>query len=171
MGSLRVSALAKKMRAHAREKGYSITKNMELADALIAHSGGCFLLPSEGKAKQVLLIDPPFWPGRHPLRGLIPKIRREQKNFEWMIRSLYDFGYFMLKIPHWFRMDRAIRRGEIKHPHDARVVLVRNKEDDFTHPTEVIDYAIRRCWTLCSMVGQHDDLWIGPAKYLDLLDN
>ena len=53
--------------------GYIAEADAAQADIIIAHSAGCFYLPKVRPQQQVVLIGPPYWPGRSVLSSFIRK--------------------------------------------------------------------------------------------------
>lgn len=60
------------LRALARA-GHTITDDPYQADVVIAHSGGCFIVPNDLPAKQIIMIGLTYWPGRSIVRSLLEK--------------------------------------------------------------------------------------------------
>ena len=161
----RVSA---KMRRELTERGYGLVKDPGKADVIVAHSGGCFMLPPEHKARLVLLIDPPMWTGRGPLRGLPAKVRQETKDEYWYRKTALNVWYFTRRPLKWMKMGGHIRNGAL-NTRNARVMMIRNQEDSFTNPSDALTCVSDNGWSICSVAGGHDDLWSNPKRYVDVL--
>lgn len=54
----------KRLRREIQKAGYAVTKNASAADIILAHSAGCFWLPSAPARQKLLLVDPPYWPAK-----------------------------------------------------------------------------------------------------------
>src|SRR5690349_1106305 len=99
----------KKLRQEISNAGFEIIKQPEKADIIIAHSGGCFMLPQQSRAHLVLLVGLPYWPGKHPVRSLRQKIKDETKNGWWLKKTYFNAYYFLTRPRRWFMMWRAWR--------------------------------------------------------------
>ena len=161
-------SVSKRMRKELSAKGFTLSSDPKDADIIMAHSGGSFMLPAKHQARLVVLINPPMWLGRSPLRGLTPKVKQETKNSYWYRKSWFNFLYLFSRPASWARMSKSIKRG-IFHTGDARTVIIRNRHDTFAHPEDVLACSSVSGWMVCSLDGSHDDLWEHPSPYVDLI--
>lgn len=160
---------ARRMIKLLKQNGFSITRRLAEADIIIAHSGGCFLLPAHGRANIVLLVDIPYWPDKHISKGLKEKLALEIKNQFWLKKSSLNALYFIAWPMRWYRMWRAWNNMNIPSGEYASIVAVRNESDTFMHPVEGEVLAKKHGWETKIISGQHDDLWENPEHYVAIL--
>lgn len=55
------------------EAGHTSVSDPYAADVVIGHSGGCYLVPTDLPARQVIFIGLTHWPGKSIVRALIEK--------------------------------------------------------------------------------------------------
>jgi len=51
------------LRKALERAGYKVVPSAQ-ADIILTHSAGCFELPAPRKGQVVVMVDPPYWPGR-----------------------------------------------------------------------------------------------------------
>lgn len=153
-----------------KEQGFTITRKLSNADIIIAHSGGCFLIPENGKANFVMLIDLPYWPDKHLGLGLKEKLELEIKDMLWFKKSTVNLLYFIAWPTRWYRMWKGWKNMRIPNTANyASVLAVRNEKDTFMHPVEGEMLAAKHGWETKILSGQHDDLWENPQHYINIL--
>ena len=146
---------------------YEIINNPQEADIIIAHSGGCYMLPEKSRANLVLLVGLPYWPGRHPLESLKYKLREESKDWWWVRKTFFNTYYFFRHPLRWIKMWRAWKRFIFPPPTESmNIIVIRNELDHFMHPVKGALLATERGWHLDKVSGHHDDLWINPESYV-----
>lgn len=165
---------AKYLRSQLRSEGFKLVKNSAEADVIIAHSGGIFLLPKHLRAELVILVGIPYWPEKHPSRSLRDKIRLELKNLNglryFLRKSLLNCIYFIIRPLHHFKIWRSWKRELYPFPHNEEsFIAVRNKDDTFSKQNEVTELAANKSWNVVSLDGFHDDIWLNPDKYIQLI--
>lgn len=159
----------KKLRQELRQLGFSITKKPAEADIIIAHSGGCYMLPKQSQAKIVLLIGLPYNKTLHPSKSLLKKVRHDSKDYWWYKNLLFNSLYLFTHPIKWFRMWLVWKQSFIPGIETKQVIAVRNNDDPFVHPTDIVDLASDKGWRLKNLPGTHDDIWRNPQPYLDTL--
>lgn len=152
--------------------GYRTTRNPYEADIIIAHSGGCFLVPNDLPAQQVIMIGLTHWPGKSIVRALIEKnwadfrLHRRARNIRtWLHKFSWNLLYFW-NMPHNVAMLRGRRRGDFwqaKH-----VALIRNKEDSFCTP-DIKSLPFVHAPKFVELPGQHDDIWLHSERYTNII--
>ena len=158
------------MRKALRGHGFKVVKAPSEASVLLAHSGGCYMLPQSHNAKLVVLVDPPMWLDRKPLKGLPAKLRNEDRTAYWYKKTAFNLWYLASRPARWFRMGRFIKLDAI-NTLNAKTVVIRIKDDSFAHPEHVLARVSECEWTVCSLEGGHDDLWERPDRYVKLIDS
>lgn len=159
----------KLLRRELNTQGFSVTSDIASADILIAHSGGCYLLPENGKANLVLLVGIPWHPTEHPLRGLMRKVQYEVKDLWWYKKTFFNIWYLLTRPLRWVRMYHAWKSKRLPSTSESIVLAVRNKNDHFMHPVDSAALATSRGWKMENLTGHHDDLWINPKPYVELI--
>jgi hypothetical protein len=156
----------KRLRRALIEASYEITTNPETADVIIAHSGGCFMLPRKTTAKLVILVGLPYWPDKHPLQGTREKIKLESKDFWWYKKSLFNAYYLISKPVYSIKMNKERKKLTLPKYQEATVLLLRNEHDTYMHSGKSQLLAEEKNWKFKQLKGQHDDLWLNPAFYI-----
>ena len=164
----------KKLATHLKAEGFNIINDVKTADVILAHSLGCYMLPANVKAKKIVLIGIPYWPGRSIVDSLIHNLRLEAKQRRgftwWLNRSIHAAFYILLRSPYTIKGLR--KRSKLKFnlpPKNTDVVLIRNELDGFCHPD--IQKLIPKLskYSLKQLPGGHEDWWINPKTYVDIL--
>ncbi len=166
---------ARKLISELRASGFSVTRDLAVADILIAHSGGILILPKRTKAKLILLVGVPYFPGKHPAKSMLDKIRLEFKASDNRRSSLLSKNclhaiYFLLKPKRHYKIWRQWRLEAYPNNSDVTYIAVRNSDDTFSDADSINLLASNKNWQIVSFGGEHDDLWINPAKYIELIN-
>lgn len=164
--------LAKRMLQTLRDAGFTIVHDPHQADIVLAHSGGCFLVPEDLPARQIVMIGLTHWPGHSIIGALIKKNwrdfrfhRSEQKVATWIHKFSWNLIYFW-NMPTNFRMLVGRRQGHFWHVRN--LVLIRNREDTFCTP-HVTDLPFVHDPQYIELPDQHDDLWLHPERYVAII--
>ncbi len=161
----------KQLRKSLHDAGFTITKRCEDANILIAHSGGCFMLPNTLDAKLVLLVGLPYWPGKRLIKSVRSKLKDEPKNLWWIKKIIVNTGYIFIKPKRWYKMWLAWKSKNILGHVAPKVVIIRNDNDHFLHPEEMHKIATLNNWFIKLLPGQHDDIWTNPSPYVKLVSD
>ncbi len=161
----------KKLRRALQQAGYTATKSLAKADVIIAHSGGCFMVPDNTTAQVIMLVGVPYWPSRHPLKSLLHKVSKEKKDWRWIKKTSFNTFYQLAHSWRWVQMYKAWKRLKLPLSSSASVVAIRNNHDVFSHPEALNDLANQHGWKLIGFDGTHDDIWLNPQPYVDFLLN
>jgi hypothetical protein len=155
-----------------RDAGHEIVDNPHQADVVFAHSGGCFLVPSDLPAKQIIMIGFTHWPGKSILRALIQKNwndfhahRHERSAGAWAGKVKWNLVYFW-RMGRNIAMLRERKRGEFWQV--ERLTLVRNEEDSFCTP-DLASLPFTHAPYTVELPGQHDDCWLHPERYISVI--
>jgi hypothetical protein len=160
---------------HILESGnFRVTRDVRRADIIIAHSGGCFVVPENNHAKLVLLIGLPCWPGKSTAKALRQKVWLDiithQRNgllAEWLQKTGWHSWYFW-NMANNRRMLRGMRAEAHRTATDA--VLVRNQNDVQCTP-DPRQLHFNYSPPLLSLPGQHDDCWLHPEPYIAIIQS
>ena len=165
--------MGKKLRLSLEKAGYSMTSDPRRADIIFAHSGGCFLIPTDNHASLVMLVGLPYWPHRPWFIATVVKVWREfkaYKNRHHMRQWLRKWAYHVL---YAFRLPSAVRMGLNMSPSNTwnslqPQVIVRNHQEAYCNPS-VAGVAFRGPRTFISLPGEHDDCWDNPEPYIGII--
>lgn len=160
-----------------QSNGFVVSDNSSNADIIVAHSTGCYGLPTDLKARLVMLMNPPYWPDKSILERLLKKkghdtklAHREHGKRYVFLKTLWEGVYIVtrprytvLAIKHHRKLDF------LEHLEDKKVVLVRNENDYFCSPG--IESAVKKYPNVryIQLPGAHDDYYTNPKPYIDLL--
>lgn len=155
--------------AELETAGFSTAQDPTESDVIIAHSGGCFMLPDDLLAKLILLIDIPNWPEKHPIIGTRDKIKLETKNWWWATKTFYNSAYLLTKPMKWHAMNKNWKVGKLPSDEKSSIILLRNDQDTYMHHHESSKLSQQKGWKYLQIPGQHDDIWENPKPYVDLI--
>ncbi len=142
------------------------------AEVIIGHSGGCHLLGDQSKAQLILLVGMPHWPGKRLSRRLVKKVTRDNRDWWTLKKLIFNIYYFFRYLPHWIRTYKAYAAFILPETSDeTAVIAVRNKHDYFADPIAVEELAQARGWKFQAFESHHDDLWVNPEPYVQLIDD
>jgi len=138
------------------------------ATVLIAHSIGSYLIQPTDKNKIILLIGPPYWPGKSITRMLLQKVWQDRDNLSfiyWLNKLLWNSVYIVskpiLSIKSWEALHIPDPFAEVSE----RAIVIQNDKDVFVHPQLKNHIKQKRV----PLSGQHDDCWHNPEPYIKLI--
>ena len=154
-----------------------VISDKRAADIIIAHSVGTYDIPSGIHAELIMLIDPPYWPGKSIISRLFKKehadtktVRQLYGNKYWLAKKFWEGVYIILKPSYSFLAPRQVPISELlAHMAGRKVLVVRNKVDAFLTPdirNQLQDYENVK---YIELPGEHDDYYTNPQPYVDLL--
>ncbi len=156
--------------------GYTLSSDPSSADAIIAHSGGCYLIPKDLRAEKIILIGIPYWPGKSIARGTVQKTRHDAKHsFRaryrrwWTYKTAWN-SLYIFQLHRAFNMLRGRAAGNIWRLPAQKTIVIRNEEDTFCMP-DLQQLPFMKQPVLLTWSGGHDDCWIHPQKYVELLQS
>jgi hypothetical protein len=155
------------------QAGIQLTDNPETADIILAHSGGCLLVPATHQARLVIMVGFPYWPGHNWLSATCGKVwqdyqlnRRRGTLAQWLHNCAYHCRY-ALRLRSAWNMFKNLKPDSPWNSH-GRQVFVRNRHDTYCMP-DIHRLPFRGPRTFLSFSGQHDDCWDNPEPYIQLL--
>jgi len=168
---------SKKLRSALITAGYALESDVSKADIIIAHSGGCFYVPEATQGQKVILVGPPYWPGKSPLKSMLEKVyfdmkyRTSERNYVYFIqKTFWNIVYLLADIPRAVSISKAVRLKKlVKQFNKSSCTVVRNQDDAWCTPhiqTELNNESA----TFHELPGEHDDCWIHPDKYIEILN-
>lgn len=165
-----------RLRRALTAKGFTITKNPATADVLIAHSGGCFVVPENHNAKLILLIGLPYWPGKSLLQCILQKNKMalataiREKQLGAFLRKLPWHALYMANMLRNLQMLGGHKSGVAWHTDSPKTILIRNRYD--ANCTDCpTDLKFQHDVTLLSMPYEHDDCWDHPELYAGVVQS
>ena len=168
---------SKRLRKNLLRNGFQIAKNAASADIVITHSFGCYLAPEKLNAKLVVLINPAYWPRRSLATSTIKKQKEDLLNTHrhsgliwWASKLLYN-GWYILSRPlvSYYVATRHDVKNIPRPKLGRRVLIIRNLMDTFCPPNIKELLKDTGDYTLVKLPGGHDDCWMSPGPYVDLL--
>jgi hypothetical protein len=161
-----------------QQAGYKIVRDSEEADIIIAHSAGCFWLPQGPTHQRLLLIDPPYWPGRSVRQRTLSRLK-SNANFRahgysfvwWLWRNLWGAYTAARELNHTRDILRHVRVFDLDATLTNHVaILVRNHHDDWL--TSDLEPLAQRHpqLTIVQLPGDHEDCMHHPQAYIKLLE-
>lgn len=168
-------AHARRLRRALEDKGWQLIADPASADAIIAHSGGIYLLPAGMRARQLLIVAPAcLRPGQLPgtlTRKIISDARQcfAQGEYRFLAYKLFwNSVYAVAGIRRNLRMLRGLRRyaGAMPPLPDSTITIIVNQDDPFRHYGVVAGGSVHAPEIRS---GSHDDLWLHPANYISVL--
>lgn len=154
----------------ASKNNYGIVSDHEKADIVIAHSAGCYDLPNNLNSKMIILIGPPTLSvdTRTVLTQILKKLAYEYKQIGltgFFIKNLPNVLY-ALNLPRNLRLRTKTLARNIP---SKNVIIIRNQLDPFNDPHLLQHNAIDI--NKISLPGSHDDIWLNPEPYLDIIES
>ncbi|HEX8182123.1 MAG TPA: hypothetical protein VF575_00810 [Candidatus Saccharimonadales bacterium] len=172
-GSWHTNRLARELTTH----GYRPVQDASIADIVVTHSAGCFFLPNTRHNKLLILIDPPYWPGRSNIVRICQKtwwdfvahIRRRKVGF-YLHKTAWNWVYILANIA------RVVKIGQLARKHNFHealahetVAIIRNDHDAWFMPNAAEALPTNETFTFYRLPGEHDDCWLYTREHADLI--
>jgi hypothetical protein len=155
---------------------FTLEHDSREADIIIAHSSGCYSLPELSQARLVVILDPPYWPGRsiarralkHVVFDAVRQIRRYGIIF-WLRLRAWNIFYLIIEPWRHVKIWRSLRQTfKLSSTADISIV-VRDKKDAYCGPAiDVLasnyDVPVVEAETF------HEDCWRFPDKYIEIME-
>ncbi len=166
----------KNLFSRALDKGLQLTEDAASADVLVAHSAGCYALPGRSRAKLILLIGLPYWPGRPLISSIIHNALLDMPMqvsswgvLFWLKLRLHNWVYGFAHPVHHIKIWRSSRKALDLASAGAKVVVIRNEQDVFCGPeTEKYLEKFNKVEYI-QLPGLHEDCWRFPEQYVTLI--
>ncbi|HUS26713.1 MAG TPA: hypothetical protein VMY99_05190 [Nevskiaceae bacterium] len=153
--------------------GFELTRSMQEADIILAHSGGCFVLPATPQAL-VILMGLTHWPGKSIVRAIGQKIRgdlavhRAEGGLGPWLRKTFWNGLYLCNMPANIRMFQGRKHGAVWQLPAHNTILIRNRHDAFCTP-QINELPFAAMPQVVELPGHHDDIWMHPERYVDII--
>lgn len=147
------------------------------ADVLIAYSAGCFWAPQPHAKQTLILVDPPYWPGRSlPSRAwqrAFSNTHPMQYGYTWQAwasRQLWALYYTPRDILQAWRIIRAARHYDLASVVQQQpVTILRSQYDDWLTP-DFADLKQLNEHTVClTAPGDHDGITYLADDYAEII--
>lgn len=168
--------LGRRFVSELASQGYILTDDIAVADIIVAHSLGCYVIPNAAHATLILLVGPSSDSLRRLASGFIHKLSDEfsyhKKNREliWWVNKLLHNIWYVVSRPR-STVDALTRNDPTNMPSSQgrRVILVRPTNDPLimTDPESAARHA---GYEYAEIVGGHDHVWERPGPYVELLN-
>lgn len=165
--------------AALQKDGFKIIKDAAKADIVIAHSAGCFYLPDTGPKQLTVLIGPPYWPGRSIIFCFLRKAiddfryyRRQHLTRAWFVKTRHNTLYILGGLRKAWAIYRNARQYKFfMMLHNKRVLIIRNENDQFLTPEAPELLGKYANFHFKTVSGEHDDCWLHPELYINLIQS
>jgi dCTP diphosphatase len=162
-----------------QQAGHEAVEQPEQAEVIICHSASCYTpLPPDIQAN-VLLIGPPYWPGKSLFRRLVHKVSldmrtsfKEHRCRYWLKKTAWNTVYIVLHPIRSWRLTRGAGKNNFVDAfRELPITVVRNNDDAWS--TSEMTQALQPLAhvELVTMPGDHDDCWHNPEPYVSLLQS
>jgi hypothetical protein len=166
-------AHSRQLEHHLRQVDLLQASGFDQADIIIAHSGGCWLIPATAKPRLVIYIGMPLaqlQPRQTWLaaKKLTTKHSRRARRLTTMAKNVY----YILRQPH--RNVRMIRRAKTAQPvafSDCSTVFIANRHDPWPKDEQIQAYLDHFDWAFINLPGAHDDIWEHPERYATVINH
>lgn len=157
-------------------RGFTVTDNLATADIIFAHSLGCYLVPSQSKAKLILLVGIPSGSNRSLPAALGRKLANEAVHHRrhaelgwWGKKLAYGAWCALAKPSNLFYIFTKRNLEHLPSADGRRVLVVRPRHDPFV--SKNIDHILEeKGYEYREVNGQHDDCWLDPEVYAGIIE-
>lgn len=170
----------KKFAQAAARRSWRVTVRADEADVIVAHSGGCWIVPETASAKIVLLANPPCDYEGGLLRNTNHKIafdydahKKARSLGVFLQKHVWNGVYFFAHIPRHLAMLKLTAKYKAALPtvRAQTVIVTSTKGDPWTSNVSARNIAAHPSYCFLSMPDGHDDLWLHPERYLDIIES
>jgi hypothetical protein len=164
---------ARQFNRRLRQAGYHKARQLQEADIIIAHSGGCWLIPKTAQPRLVVYIGMTLAQERPSQtflanKALMAKHSRRARRLKTMAKNTY----YILRQPR--RNMNMVRQAKTAKPvvfPDCPTVFIANRHDPWPKDRQIQNYLDRYDWAFINLPGAHDDIWEHPERYIAIIDH
>jgi hypothetical protein len=167
---------SRRFRHELEARGHKVIKDPSDADVVIGHSSGCYLIPKNTSAKLTILIGPPYWPGQPLMLSVARNIAtgfRENNSRRstswWVNKTAHNILYIITKPQASYNIAKMKPENLPVASVSQKVLLIRPEKDTFTHPN-IRDLNQTKSYKFAEGPGYHENCWLNPAPYIDLIE-
>ncbi|HEY1835693.1 MAG TPA: hypothetical protein VGG13_02630 [Candidatus Saccharimonadales bacterium] len=158
---------SRKFRKLLAARGLQPAGSAELADIIVAHSAGCFMIPEATSARLIMLVGLPLQQQKTIttfLRAHRENIRAfaENRHIGRFMRIWTYSLYYGLRQPRRnYRAARMVGRTTLSIPNAEKthVVLIANRHDPWLKAPLLDEYMAKQPFSFISLAGSHDNIW------------
>lgn len=166
------------LRKALQTTGFTMAASPETADIIIAHSGGMYSLPKNTAGKTIFIIAPSCGKARRTwFHTQGAKVWQDMRYFlhsglfiQWFYKSFWNGVYVIAQIP------RLSTLWHIHQEHQAGLpitgtstTIITFKDDPWSGYITTQELAKHPTYTFIEMDAIHDDIWLRPELYVELL--
>ncbi len=162
---------SKKISQLLQAAGYTPTTILQ-ADIIIAHSAGCWLIPTDARPKLIIYVGMPLNQTR-PHRAWRQAILNNFRKQTWhALTSLIKSMYYGLRQPiHNLTIIGMAKTAQpIAFP-TAVTVFIANRHDPWPHAKQLQRYTAQHNWAFIDLPGAHEDIWKHPERYVHIINH
>ena len=161
---------SQKLRKQLTESGF-IPASLQVADIVIAHSAGCWLIPEGAAPRLVIYVgmclnnDRPANTWRKNFSMII-----KQRPWNYVFNILPKNIFYFLVGP--LRNINIIRKAKYLQPiifSNIPAIFIANRYDPWPQDSKLNEYLKRKTWTFISLPGTHYDIWDNPTRYVEII--
>jgi hypothetical protein len=166
-------AHARKLKRHLHQAGYVQSRQVAKADIIIAHSGGCWLIPELAKPRLVIYVGMPLAqanPRQTWLAAQDAMLKHGQLKHSLRTRAKNTF--YTLRQPR--RNLKITRMAKTAQPiifPGSSTVFIANRHDPWPRSPQTQEYLDNYDWSFLSLPGPHDDIWEHSERYAVIIDH
>lgn len=145
----------------------------ETADIIIAHSGGCWLIPKTAKPHLVVYIgmclpQPDLRQAFLQANGSSLRRSKFTSNVKTKLTSSY---HSLMRPKRNLDMIRMAKRAKPVVFPKVDAIFVANRYDPWPNSDALGNYIARYGWSFIGMEGAHDDIWEHPERYVAIINH
>lgn len=167
-----------KLQKSLEQIGYTFVSQSQDADIIVAHSAGCFYIPERTPGQLLILVGPPYWPGKSGGTATMEKFRGDiraawQSHTVWFLvrKTGWNLFYALRDIA---RTRHIIKTAPEHNFHTAlsghAVAVIRNDNDAYLTPKLTETLPDEEYFNFYHLPGGHDDVWQYPELHAATID-
>lgn len=157
-------------------QGFRVVDQLKNADLIVTHSGGCFFIDEATPEQKLVLINPPYWPGKKWSKRMKEKILQDmrmgtQGDTKRTARKLFwNSVYMVTRASHEHRMFKKVDAFSLKEVmQEHETLIIRSDDDPWCSPH--IDSLVGNMGQVRvkHIPGAHDSCWLQPKPYVSAI--
>jgi len=164
--------ISKKLRKELVANDFSLVTSPYAADLLICHSAGIFFVPKDCKKPLILSVGMPCNTNGRLTAKVFRRLGLEFIHPDNILPRVKKLGiniFYLFDVKHLSRSIQGYKRQIYNCTDTNKVVTIVNKKDPFVDTASSLQLSKSSNWVYISMPGQHDDLWIKPKPYVEII--
>jgi hypothetical protein len=164
---------SRQLEHHLRQAGLHRAVRLDQANIIIAHSGGCWLIPKTAQPQLVIYIGMTLAQSKPrqtwlTAKALMAKHSRRARRLNTMAKNTY----YISRQPR--RNLNMVRQAKTARPivfPGRPTVFITNRHDPWPKDKQIQNYLDNYDWAFLSLPGAHDDIWEHPKRYAVIIDH